>query len=76
MDDAESGNPVLTVDLERQRIKRPNGEEIRFEVDAFRRECLLNGWDDIGLTLRDAPRIDAYETRQRASQPWLYSKSA
>ena len=76
MDDAESDNPVLTVDLERQRIARPVGEEIPFEVDAFRRDCLLRGLDDIGLTLRNAPRIDSYETRQRASQPWLYSQGA
>jgi 3-isopropylmalate/(R)-2-methylmalate dehydratase small subunit len=74
MEDAKlGGNARLTVDLERQVVVRPNGEEIPFEVDAFRKHCLLNGLDDIGQTLAHAPAIDGYEARQRAAQPWLYS---
>ena len=72
MEDARlGGNARLTVDLERQVVVRPSGEEIPFEVDAFRRHCLLNGLDDIGQTMQHAPAIDAYEARQRAAQPWL-----
>jgi len=73
MEDAKLGGDArLTVDLERQVVVRPSGEEIPFEVDPFRRHCLLHGLDDIGQTLRHAPAIDAYEARQRAAQPWLY----
>lgn len=69
---AENGaNATFTVDLAAQTIVMPDGERIGFDIDPFRKECLLNGWDDIGLTLRQAPRIDAYEERQRLSQPWL-----
>lgn len=63
----------LTVDLPRQRVVRPDGHEVAFEVDAFRKECLLNGWDEIGLTLRHADEIRAYEARRRAEQPWLFA---
>jgi len=70
-DAALGANARLTVDLERQVIVRPNGEEIRFEVDPFRRHCLLNGLDDIGQTLAHAPAIDAFEARRRAELPWL-----
>jgi 3-isopropylmalate/(R)-2-methylmalate dehydratase small subunit len=73
MEDAKlGGNARLTVDLERQVVVRPSGEEIPFEVDAFRKHCLLHGLDDIGQTLAHAPAIDGYEARQRAAQPWLY----
>ncbi|MFM2112394.1 MAG: 3-isopropylmalate dehydratase small subunit 1 [Pseudomonadota bacterium] len=61
----------LTVDLERQVIVRPQGEEIPFEVQAFRKYCLLNGFDDIGLTLRHAEKIRAYEAQRLAQKPWL-----
>ena len=72
MDDAGmGGNARLTVDLERQVVVRPNGEEIPFEVDAFRRHLLLNGLDDIGQTLQHAAAIDAFEAKRRAAQPWL-----
>lgn len=63
----------LTVDLENQKVVTPSGEEIAFEVDDFRRHCLLNGLDDIGLTLQDAEEIKAYEEKRRASSPWLFS---
>jgi len=71
--DAEKGeNARLTIDLERQVITRPDGGEIAFEVDPFRRHCLLNGLDDIALTLEKADAIAAYEDRRRAETPWLY----
>ena len=63
----------LVVDLAAQTITRPNGERIAFEVDAFRKECLLNGWDDIGLTLRHADEIKQFEARRRAEHPYYFS---
>ena len=72
MDDAQRGaNAILTVDLERQEITGPDGGKIQFEIDSFRKHCLLNGLDDIGLTLEKADKIDAYEAKQRTAQPWL-----
>jgi 3-isopropylmalate/(R)-2-methylmalate dehydratase small subunit len=72
LDDASRGsNAVVSVDLEKQEIRGPDGGCITFEVDAFRKQCLLNGWDDIGLTLRHKDKIDAFEERRRASMPWL-----
>ena len=62
----------LTVDLERQVVVTPAGEEFAFEVDAFRKHCLLNGLDDIGLTLQHADEIKAYEERRRQAAPWLF----
>jgi 3-isopropylmalate/(R)-2-methylmalate dehydratase small subunit len=62
----------LTIDLENQNIVKPNGDAIPFEVDAFRKHCLLNGLDDIGLTLQDADDITAYEVTRKASSPWLF----
>ncbi|HEY9209515.1 3-isopropylmalate dehydratase small subunit [Acidovorax soli] len=61
----------LTIDLERQVIVRPQGEEIAFEVQAFRKYCLLNGFDDIGLTLRQSDKIKAFEAQRLATKPWL-----
>ena len=63
----------LKVDLERQVIATPDGKEIAFEVDAFRKHCLLNGLDDIGLTLQHVDDIKAFEVKHRAAQPWLYA---
>ncbi len=72
MDDAQRGaNAVVTVDLESQEIAGPDGGRLRFEVDPFRKHCLLNGLDDIGLSLEKAAKIDDYEARQRQEQPWL-----
>ncbi len=59
-------------DLERQEIGRPNGETIGFEIDPYRRQCLLDGLDDIALTLRKIDRIDAFEAQQQTGQPWLW----
>ena len=61
----------LTIDLERQVIVRPQGQEIAFEVQAFRKYCLLNGFDDIGLTLRQSDKIRAFEADRLATKPWL-----
>jgi len=63
----------MTIDLPAQLVRRPDGHAIHFEVDAFRKECLLNGWDDIGLTLRHAEKIREFEARRRAEQPWLFA---
>ncbi|MBT8418812.1 MAG: 3-isopropylmalate dehydratase small subunit [Silicimonas sp.] len=73
MDDAERGaNATLTVDLESQSITGPDGGEIGFEVDPFRKHCLLNGLDDIGLTLESAAAsIEAYEEKASALRPWV-----
>jgi len=62
----------LQVDLERQVVETPSGETISFEVDAFRKLCLLNGLDDIGLTLESADAIRAYQQRWREQSPWLF----
>jgi 3-isopropylmalate/(R)-2-methylmalate dehydratase small subunit len=62
----------LTVDLERQVVVTPSGQEFAFEVDNFRKHCLLNGLDDIGLTLQHADEIKAYEARRRQESPWLF----
>jgi 3-isopropylmalate/(R)-2-methylmalate dehydratase small subunit len=71
MDDAERGaNATLTVDLEAQEIRGPDGGVIRFEIDAFKRHCLLNGLDDIGLTLEKAPAIESFEQKNAESRPW------
>ena len=69
---AENEGYQLTIDLEGQKIVKPNGEEIAFEVDSFRRHCLLNGLDDIGLTLQHADEIRAYEERRKQEAPWLF----
>jgi 3-isopropylmalate/(R)-2-methylmalate dehydratase small subunit len=70
-DDAERGaNATLTIDLEKQEIRGPDGGCINFEIDPFRRHCLLNGLDDIGLTLEKARAIDAYEKRAAQARPW------
>ena len=72
MDDAARGsNAVVTVDLESQTISGPDGGTIGFEVDPFRRHCLLNGLDDIGLTLEKAEAIDAFEAEYAQRTPWL-----
>ena len=72
MEDAERGsNATLTIDLEKQEIRRPDGGVITFDIDPFRKHCLLNGLDDVGLTLQHETKIDNYEGRQNADKPWL-----
>ena len=71
MDDAERGaNAVLTVDLEAMEIRGPDGGVVTFDLDEFRRHCLLNGLDDIGLTMAKAPSIDSFEQKNAESRPW------
>jgi 3-isopropylmalate/(R)-2-methylmalate dehydratase small subunit len=74
-DASDKENPELTIDLEKEEITRPNGPKIKFKIDEFRRECLLNGLDDIGLTMQKAEKIDEFEARQRENQPWLYGQA-
>jgi 3-isopropylmalate/(R)-2-methylmalate dehydratase small subunit len=72
MDDAERGaNATLTIDLPSQTIKGPDGGEISFEVDPHRKHCLLNGLDDIGLTMEKSEAIAAFETQMSDTRPWL-----
>ncbi|HEY0104467.1 MAG TPA: 3-isopropylmalate dehydratase small subunit [Rhizomicrobium sp.] len=71
MDDAERGaNAVISIDLEAQEIRGPDGGCIAFEIDPFRKQCLLNGWDDIGLTLRAEQKITDFEARRAREMPW------
>ncbi|MEY4984233.1 MAG: hypothetical protein RIR62_2499 [Pseudomonadota bacterium] len=73
MKDAEKGeNARMTVDLEAQTVTTSDGQSFAFEVDAFRKHCLLNGLDDIGLTLQDQEAIRAFEAKHQQSSPWLF----
>jgi 3-isopropylmalate/(R)-2-methylmalate dehydratase small subunit len=73
MEDAKRGaNAVLTIDLEAQTISRPDGEIVHFDIDPFRKRCLLNGIDDIGLTEEKSAAIAAYEESRRPAKPWLF----
>ncbi|MCD6074603.1 MAG: 3-isopropylmalate dehydratase, small subunit [Rhodospirillales bacterium] len=70
--DAENGaNATFTVDLESQEITRPDGGKIKFDIDPFKKHCLLNGLDDIGLTLQKDKKIASYEEKMKVAQPWL-----
>jgi len=70
-DDAERGaNATLTIDLPAQEIRGPDGGLVRFEIDPFRKQCLVEGLDDIGLTLVEAPAIEAHEKKSAAAHPW------
>lgn len=72
MDDAERGqNATLTIDLEAQTISGPDGGSVSFEIDPFRKHCLLEGLDDIGLTQQKADKIKNFEDKRKAEQPWL-----
>ena len=72
MDDAQNGaNATLTVDLENQIITRPDGQTVAFDVDAFRKHCLLNGLDDIGLTMEKAAAIETFETKAAQDRTWV-----
>jgi len=63
----------LAIDLPAQTVTTPSGQVMRFDVEPFRKECLVNGWDDIGLTLRRQDAIRAYEEKRRAAEPWIFS---
>ncbi len=72
MDDASRGaNATLTVDLEAQEIRGPDGGVVRFEIDAFKKHCLLNGLDSVGLTLEKADAIEAFEGKHQEDRPWV-----
>jgi 3-isopropylmalate/(R)-2-methylmalate dehydratase small subunit len=72
MDDAERGaNATLSVDLEAQEIRGPDGGVVTFEIEAFKKHCLLNGLDDIGLTLEKAEKVDAFEKAMHDERPWV-----
>ena len=72
LDDADRGaNATLTVDLEKQEIRGPDGGVVRFEIDSHRKRCLLNGLDDIGLTMEKAPKIASFEDKARTARPWV-----
>ena len=72
MDDANRGaNAVITVDLEKQELRGPDGGVIKFEIDPFRKHCLLNGLDNIGLTLKKDAAITSFETSTASTRPWL-----
>ena len=73
MDDAKKGaNAVLTIDLDKQTISRPDGEIVHFDIDPFRKQCMLNGLDDIGLTEQKAADISTYEAKARTQRPWVF----
>jgi 3-isopropylmalate/(R)-2-methylmalate dehydratase small subunit len=73
MEDAKKGaNAVLTIDLDKQTISRPDGGVVHFAIDPFRKHCMLNGLDDIGLTEQKGAEIAAYEGAARLSRPWLF----
>ena len=72
MDDAERGaNATLSIDLPNQEVRGPDGGVLKFEIDPFRKTCLLEGLDDIGQTLVESPAIQRYEDKAKAAQPWL-----
>ena len=71
-DDAERGaNATLSIDLEKQEIRGPDGGMVKFEIDPFRKHCLLNGLDDIGLTMVKKDKIAGYEEKAAAARPWM-----
>ena len=70
-DAADFENPELKIDLQAQTISRPNGATISFEIDPFRKECLIDGLDDIGLTLEKKEAINSYEQDRKTNMPWL-----
>ncbi len=72
VEDASKGaNATITVDLEKQTVTRPDGAVVKFEIDPFRKHCLVNGLDEVGLTMTKGKAIDRYEERQKQTQPWI-----
>src|SRR5690606_24284906 len=72
MEDARKGaNARMTVDLENQTVSSSDGQEFHFDIDPFRKHCLLNGLDDIGLTMEKAGAIDSYESQMAQARPWV-----
>ena len=75
-DARDKENPELTIDLETLEIRRPNGGVVKFDVEEFRRKCLLDGLDDIGLTMQKQESIGGFEAKQKMLEPWLYREPA
>ncbi|MDE0813094.1 MAG: 3-isopropylmalate dehydratase small subunit [Alphaproteobacteria bacterium] len=75
-DARDKENPELTIDLETLEIRRPNGGVVKFDVEEFRRKCLLDGLDDIGLTMQKKESIGGFEAKQKMLEPWLYREPA
>ncbi|MEQ9491803.1 MAG: 3-isopropylmalate dehydratase small subunit [Alphaproteobacteria bacterium] len=76
MDKAErGGNALFEIDLENQTVSDPDGETIAFELDGFRKHCMMNGLDDIGLTMQKGGKIEDFETKRAVSQPWYHRKA-
>jgi 3-isopropylmalate/(R)-2-methylmalate dehydratase small subunit len=72
MDDAGRGaNAIISIDLEKQEIRGPDGGMVKFDIDPFRKQVLMNGWDDIALTLRAEDKITSFETSQHTQTPWI-----
>ena len=72
VDDANRGaNAIISIDLEKQEIRGPDGGCVKFDIDPFRKQCLLNGWDDVALSLRHDGEISDFEARRKAQTPWL-----
>jgi 3-isopropylmalate/(R)-2-methylmalate dehydratase small subunit len=72
MDDAGRGaNAIISVDLEKQEIRGPDGGCVKFDIEPFRKQCLLNGWDDVALSMRHDAEISSFEERRKAQMPWL-----
>jgi 3-isopropylmalate/(R)-2-methylmalate dehydratase small subunit len=72
MDDASRGaNATLTVDLESQEIRGPDGGVVKFDIDGFRKHCLLNGLDDIGVTMQKGEKISSFEQKAGGARPWM-----
>jgi 3-isopropylmalate/(R)-2-methylmalate dehydratase small subunit len=65
-----SGNATLSVDLEKQEIRGPDGGVVKFDIDPYRKHCLLNGLDDIGMTMVKKDKIDSYEAKAKTARPW------
>jgi 3-isopropylmalate/(R)-2-methylmalate dehydratase small subunit len=70
-DAKDTENPELEIDLPNQTIRRPNGADIAFDIDPFRKQCLLDGLDDIGLTMAKSDAISAYASKRQNTHPWL-----
>jgi len=70
-DAKDKENPELEIDLPSQEIRRPNGSVIKFEIDPFRKKCLLEGLDDIGITMEKSEEIQSFESKMSSERPWL-----
>ena len=72
----DTENPEISIDLENQKVFAPNGIAFDFDIDPFLKQCLLEGLDEIGLTMQKDDQIETFESEQSAQQPWLYRKAS